>query len=78
MPKETSLISTLVFSHKLANSFIYAILVAKKALEAYLINSAPLLEVLKYLLFFLTIGKYNDLSILFALILFVPTTTLSG
>jgi hypothetical protein len=33
------------------------IFVAKKALEAYLINSAPLLEVLKYLLFFLIIGE---------------------
>ena len=37
-----------VFSHKLAISFIKVILVAKKALEAYLINSAALLEVCKY------------------------------
>ena len=37
----------LVFSHKLAISFIKVIFVAKKALEAYLINSAALLEVCK-------------------------------
>ena len=54
------------------------ILVAKKALEAYLINSAPLLEVLKYLLFFLVIGLYKDFNILFAFTLSVPIITLSG
>ncbi len=36
------------FSHRLANSFINVILVAKKAFEAYLINSAALLDVLTY------------------------------
>ena len=35
------------FSHKLAISLINVILVAKKALDAYLINSAPLREVVK-------------------------------
>ena len=38
------------------------IFVAKKAFEAYLISSAPRLEVLMYLLVFLTIGKYNDFN----------------
>ena len=51
---------------------------AKKAFEAYLISSAPRLEVLMYLLVFLTIGKYNDFNFKFALLLFVPITTLSG
>ena len=37
------------FSHKLAISLINVILVAKKALEAYLINSEALLVVLIYL-----------------------------
>ena len=37
-----------VFSHKFAISLIKVILVAKKALEAYLINSAALLDVCKY------------------------------
>ena len=55
--KDISLISTLAFSHKLANSLINEIFVAKKAFEAYLISSAPLLDVLKYLLVFLIIGK---------------------
>ena len=40
---------TPVFSHKFAISFINVILVAKKEFEAYLINSAALLEVLIYL-----------------------------
>ena len=31
-----------------------------------------------YLLVFLTIGKYNDFNFKFALLLFVPITTLSG
>ena len=35
------------------------IFVAKKALEAYFINSAALLDVLRYLLFFLIIGLLN-------------------
>ena len=49
IPKEISSISTPHFSHKFANSFIYVIFVAKKAFEAYLINSAPLLDVVKNL-----------------------------
>ena len=39
---------TLIFSHKLASSLIKVILVAKKALEAYFINSAALRDVLTY------------------------------
>ena len=39
---------TSIFSHKLASSFINVILVAKKAFDAYLINSAALIEVLTY------------------------------
>ena len=42
-----SSIFILAFSHKFANSFIKVILVAKKALDAYFINSAPLREVVK-------------------------------
>ena len=57
MPNETYFTSTDVFSHKLANSFIYDILVAKKAKDAYLIISAPLLDVFIYLVSFLTKGK---------------------
>ncbi len=78
MPTDTSLISTPVFSHKFASSLMYEIFVARNALEAYFISSAPLLEVLKYLFFFLIIGKYRDCKILLAFLLFVPTTTLSG
>ena len=37
------------FSQRLANSFINVIFVAKKALEAYLISSALLREVVKNL-----------------------------
>ena len=48
MPIETSSTFTSVFSHKLANSLINEILVAKKAFDAYFINSAPRLEVLMY------------------------------
>ena len=40
IPMDISSTSIPVFSHKLAISFINVILVAKKALEAYLINSA--------------------------------------
>ena len=46
---EISSTLTLIFSHKLANSLIKVIFVAKKALEAYFINSAALLDVLTYL-----------------------------
>ena len=52
-----SLISTPVFSHKFANSLMKVILVAKKPFDAYLISSAPLLDVRRYLLVFLTIGR---------------------
>ena len=45
MPSETSLTSTPDFSQRFAISFIKEIFVAKKEFEAYLINSAPLLDV---------------------------------
>ena len=45
MPLATFSTSAPTFSHKLAISLIKDILVAKKALEAYLINSAVSLEV---------------------------------
>ena len=78
MPIATSLTSMFDFSHKLAISLINVILVAKKAFDAYLISSADLLEVWKYLPPFLIKGRYNFFKILFALLLLVPTTTLSG
>ena len=37
-----------IFSHRLAISLIKVIFVAKKAFEAYLINSAALLFVVRY------------------------------
>ena len=47
-PKDTiGLVSAADFSHKLASSLIKVILVARKAFDAYFINSAPLLEVVK-------------------------------
>jgi hypothetical protein len=49
IPIEISSTFIPVFSHKLAISLIKVILVAKKALEAYLINSEALLVVLIYL-----------------------------
>ena len=48
MPIDMSSILILVFSHKLANSFIKVIFVARNAFEAYLISSAALLDVLRY------------------------------
>ena len=45
MPIEISSTSIPVFSHKFAISFIKVIFVARKAFEAYLINSAALLFV---------------------------------
>ena len=48
MPIDISSTFTPVFSHKLAISLINVIFVAKNALDAYLINSAALLEVCKY------------------------------
>jgi len=48
MPIEISSMLTLIFSHKLASSLIKVIFVARKALEAYFINSAALRVVLTY------------------------------
>ena len=47
IPSETSVTSTLSFSHKFEISFINVIFVAKKALAAYFIISAARLDVLK-------------------------------
>ena len=78
IPMETSSIFTPIFSHKLANSFINVILVAKKAFEAYLINSAALLDVFIYFAPLEIRGEYKFLSILLDFLLFVPITILSG
>ena len=47
IPSEISSILILAFSQRLDNSFIKVIFVARKALDAYFINSAPLLDVVK-------------------------------
>ena len=67
-----------VFSHKLAISLIKVILVAKNALEAYLINSAALLWVAINFAPFDIKGDYKFFSIFFDLLSFDPTTILSG
>ena len=51
---------------------------AKKALEAYFINSAALLEVLMYLAPFDISGEYRFFKILLDFLLLVPMTILSG
>ena len=66
------------FSHKLAISLINVILVAKKALEAYLINSEALLVVLIYLAPFEINGEERFFKILLLLTSLVPITILSG
>ena len=66
------------FSHKLANSFINVILVARKAFDAYLINSAARLEVFIYLAPLEIRGRYKFFNFLFDFLLDVPITTLSG
>ena len=78
IPMDISSTSIPVFSHKLAISFINVILVAKKALEAYLINSAARLFVETYFAPFEINGEYKFLSIFFDFYSFEPTTTLSG
>ena len=67
-----------VFSHKFAISFIKVIFVARKAFEAYLINSADLLFVIINLAPLEIKGDYKFLSIFFDLLSFDPTTILSG
>ena len=69
---------TPIFSQRLATSLIKVIFVARNALDAYLINSAPLLLVVKYFAPLLISGKYNFFIILIALLTFVPTIILSG
>ena len=70
--------SIFVFSHKFAISFMKVILVAKKALEAYLINSAALRFVKTYFAPFETSGAYRFFNIVLDLLSFDPITTLSG
>ena len=67
-----------VFSHKFAISFINVIFVAKKAFEAYFINSAARLDVFKYCAPFEIKGLYKFLKIRFVFLSFDPTTILSG
>src|SRR6056300_554992 len=74
----TSSTLTLIFSHKLAISLIKVIFVAKKAFEAYLINSADLLAVCTYCAPFEIKGEYNSFRILLALLSSVPITIRSG
>ena len=78
IPIEISSISIPVFSHKFDISFIKVIFVAKKAFEAYLINSAALLFVDRNFAPFDISGEYKLFNILWDLLSFDPTTTLSG
>ena len=73
--------STFVFvdSQRLAISLIKVILVAKKALDAYFINSELLLLTVKNFAPLFIIGKYNFSKIGFVFFkLFDPITILSG
>ena len=67
-----------VFSHKFAISFIKVIFVAKKAFDAYLINSAALREVFKYCAPLEIKGLYKFFKIRFDFLSLVPITILSG
>ena len=67
-----------VFSHKLAISLIKVIFVARNAFDAYLINSAALLDVGTYFAPFAISGEYKFLRILLDFLSLEPTTTLSG
>ena len=67
-----------VFSHRFAISFIKVIFVAKKAFDAYLINSAALLEVLMYWAPFDIKGEYNLFKIRLDFLSFEPSTSLYG
>ena len=78
IPNEISSILIFDFSHKFDNSLIKVILVAKKALDAYLINSAARLEVVKNLAPLLISGLYSVFIILNIFLLFDPTIILSG
>ena len=75
---DTSSTFTFVFSHKLAISFIYDIFVAKKAFDAYLIISAPLLFVEKKTAPFLIKGSYKTSIFFSTFLLSDPITILSG
>ena len=57
---------------------MYDIFVAKKALEAYFINSAPLLFVEKNFAPFFIKGSYKVSNFFRTFLLFTPTTILSG
>ena len=78
MPTATSSTFISDFSHKFAISLIKVILVARKELAAYLINSAPLLEVVKNFAPLLIKGVYNCLINLNSFLLFDPIIILSG
>jgi hypothetical protein len=78
IPSATSSTFTLTFSHKFAISLIKLIFVAKKALEAYFISSAALLEQGTKTAPLFTIGRYNSLNIFITLLSFAPITTRSG
>ena len=70
IPIEISSTSIPVFSHKFAISFIKVIFVAKKAFDAYLINSAALLWVDINFAPFEINGEYKFFSILWDLLSF--------
>ena len=78
IPRATSSTLTWTFSHKFAISFIKLILVAKKALDAYFISSAALLEEETKAAPLLTIGRYNSLNIFITFLSLAPITTRSG
>ena len=78
IPRATSSILTLTFSHKFAISLIKLILVARKALDAYFISSAARLEQETKAAPLLIIGRYNSLNIFMNLLSFAPITTRSG
>ena len=78
IPIGTSSTFIFSFSHKLASSLTYVILVARNAFDAYLISSAALLDVFIYFAPFDIKGEYKFLNILFDFLLDVPITTLSG
>ena len=78
MPKEISSTLIPVFSQRFAISLIKVIFVARKALEAYFISSAPLLFVAKKLAPLFIKGKYRFFIIVNALSWLEPITILSG
>ena len=78
MPIEISSTSIPVFSHKLAISLINVIFVARKALDAYLINSAARLFVDTNFAPLDINGEYRFFNIFLDFSSLQPITTLSG